>query len=159
MFGRGFDATTIRTSLLGTDSGGVVVLKWSSRAVRTHWRSECREQPLSTSSLSADTNLGGLLQKTATSNVSVANGDLATPAEWVTRTTERLAISDKQEAIVIAALPDSSQMLPAGSPSVQAKASTPDLALVEYTGAVVESSRSPTPNADMVLGARRMQRQ
>ena len=79
-------------------------------------------------SLSADTDLGGVLQPTAASNVSVANGDLATPAEWVTRTTERLAISDKQEAIVIAALPDSSQMLPAGSQSVQAKASTPALA-------------------------------
>jgi hypothetical protein len=76
----------------------------------------------------ADTVLATLLQVTAMSNVVVANEDVATSAEWITRTTETPAISDKQEAIVLAALPDSSVMLPAGSAPVQAKASPPDLA-------------------------------
>jgi hypothetical protein len=76
----------------------------------------------------ADTVLATLLQVTAMSNVVVANEDVATSAEWITRTTETPAISDKQEAIVLAALPDSSEMLPAGSAPVQAKASPPDLA-------------------------------
>ena len=52
---------------------------------------------------------------------------MATPNE-IARTTETPAISDKQEAIVLAAMPDSSQLLPAVSPPLQAKASTPDLA-------------------------------
>jgi hypothetical protein len=76
----------------------------------------------------ADTVLTVLSQATAMSNVVVANEDVATSAEWITRTIERPAISDKQEAMVLAALPDSSQMLPAGSAPVQAKASPPDLA-------------------------------
>ena len=151
MFGRGFDGNTIMNprqfATVAVLLCGTVVLA----PVENTGAVSVESSP--SPSLSADTDLGGLLQKTATSNVSVANGDLATPAEWVTRTTERLAISDKQEAIVIAALPNSSQMLPAGSPSVQAKASTPDLAPVENTGAVsVESSPSPSLSADTDLG-------
>jgi hypothetical protein len=78
-------------------------------------------------SVRADTELGGVPPVSAMSNVAVANSDVATPAEWDTRTTDTPAISDKQEAIVNAGLPDSPQMLPAGSPPVQAKASAPDL--------------------------------
>ena len=78
----------------------------------------------------ADTVLAVLSHATAMSGVAVnlaVNDDVAPPAE-VTRTPELPAIPDKQEAMVLAALPDSSQMLPAGSAAVQAKASTPDLA-------------------------------
>jgi hypothetical protein len=75
----------------------------------------------------ADMVLGALSHATAMSSVVGANDEMATPNE-VARTTETPAISDKQEAIVLAAMPDSSQLLPAVSPPLQAKASTPDLA-------------------------------
>ena len=64
----------------------------------------------------ADTVLAVLSRATAMSNIVAANEDVATSAEWITRTIERPAISDKQEAMVLAALPNSSQCCRAGPP-------------------------------------------
>jgi hypothetical protein len=77
-------------------------------------------------SLTADAGLADAPQATAVDNAAVANADVATVAESVTETaTDTMAASDKPESIVVAALPDSSQMLPPETPPVPT-ASTPD---------------------------------
>ncbi len=79
-----------------------------------------------TQSLTADAEFTDAPQATARDNAAVANADVATAAESVTGTaTDTMAASDKLESIVVAALPDSSQMLPPETPPV-ATASTPD---------------------------------
>jgi hypothetical protein len=76
--------------------------------------------------LTADAELADGPQAPAMGNAAVANADVATAAESVTGTaTDTMAASDKLESIVVAALPDSSQMLPPETPPV-ATASTPD---------------------------------
>src|SRR5258706_16003010 len=84
-------------------------------------------------SLAADAELAVAPQATAmgnaaAANAAVANAEVATAAEPVTGTaTDTTAASDKPESIVVAALPDSSQVVPPETPSVQvATASTPD---------------------------------
>jgi hypothetical protein len=64
----------------------------------------------------------------AMDNATVASADMATAAESVAGTaTGTMAAADKQESIVVAALPDSSQMLPPETPPVPVTpASTPD---------------------------------
>ncbi len=82
-------------------------------------------------SLTADAELAVAPQATAMGNAAVANAAVAsaevpTAAEPVTGTeTDTMAASDKPESIVVAALPDSSQMPPPETPPV-ATASTPD---------------------------------
>jgi hypothetical protein len=70
--------------------------------------------------LAADAELADAPQATAMKNVVVANADVATAAESVTRTA-----SDEPESIVDAALPDTSQMLPSRSPPVQVATASP----------------------------------
>jgi hypothetical protein len=84
-------------------------------------------------SLAADAELAVAPQATAMGNAAVANAavasaEVATAAEPVTGTaTDTTAASDKPESIVVAALPDSSQMLPPETPPVSVTtASTPD---------------------------------
>jgi hypothetical protein len=77
-------------------------------------------------SLTADAGLADAPQATAVDNAAVADADVATAAESVTETaTDTTAASDKPESIVVAALPDSSQMLSPETPPVPT-ASTPD---------------------------------
>jgi hypothetical protein len=77
-------------------------------------------------SLTADAGLADAPQATAVDNAAVADADVATAAESVTETaTDTTAASDKPESIVVAALPDSSQMLPPETPPVPT-ASAPD---------------------------------
>ncbi len=80
------------------------------------------------SSLTADAELAVAPQATAMGNAAVASAGVATAAESVTGTaTDTMAASDKPESIVVAALPDSSQMLPPETPPVPVTtASTPD---------------------------------
>jgi hypothetical protein len=80
------------------------------------------------SSLIADTGLADAPQAAAMGNAAVANADVATVAESVTRTATNTTLAfDEPKTIVDAALPDSSQILPAGSSPVQvATASMPD---------------------------------
>jgi len=78
-------------------------------------------------SLAADAELANPLQATAMGNAAVANANVVTAAEPVTATATDTTALDKQESIVEAGLPDSSQMLPSETPPVQvATASTPD---------------------------------
>src|SRR5437763_4833771 len=84
-------------------------------------------------SLTADVELAVAPQATAMGNAAVANAavasaEVATAAEPVTGTeTDTTAASDKPESIIVAALPDSSQMLPPETPPVQVTTtSTPD---------------------------------
>ncbi len=84
-------------------------------------------------SLTADAELAVAPQATAMGNAAVANAavasaEVATAAEPVTGTeTDTMAASDKPESIIVAALPDSSQMLPPETPPVQVTTtSTPD---------------------------------
>jgi hypothetical protein len=70
--------------------------------------------------LAADAEPADAPQATAMKNVVVANADVATAAESVTRTA-----SDEPESIVDAALPDTSQMLPSRSPPVQVATASP----------------------------------
>ena len=78
-------------------------------------------------SLAADAELANPLQATAMGNAVVANANVVTAAEPVTATATDTTALDKQESIVEAGLPDSSQMLPSETPPVQvATASTPD---------------------------------
>ncbi len=84
-------------------------------------------------SLAADAELAVTPQATAMGNAAVASAaaasaEVATAAESVTGTaTDATAASDKPESIVVAALPDSSQMLPPETPPVPVTtASTPD---------------------------------
>src|SRR5437868_12210533 len=84
-------------------------------------------------SLTADAELAVAPPATAMGNAAVANAavasaEVATAAEPVTGTeTDTTAASDKPESIIVAALPDSSQMLPPETPPVQVTtASTPD---------------------------------
>ena len=84
-------------------------------------------------SLTADAELAVAPPATAMGNAAVANAavasaEVATAAEPVTGTaTGTTAASDKPESIVVAALPDSSQMLPPETPPVSVTtASTPD---------------------------------
>src|SRR5258705_4474165 len=84
-------------------------------------------------SLPAAAELAGAPQATAmgnaaAANAAVANAEVATAAEPVTGTaTDTTAASDKPESIVVAALPDSSQMLPPETPPMSVTtASTPD---------------------------------
>ena len=79
-------------------------------------------------SLAADAALAIAPQATAMGNVAVANAGVATATGSVTATaTDTAAASDKPESIVVAALPDPSQMLPPETPSVPVPtASTPD---------------------------------
>src|SRR5204862_5012481 len=94
-------------------------------------------------SLTADTELAVAPQATAMGNAAVANAavannavanaavasaEVATAAEPVTGTaTGTTAASDEPESIVVAALPDSSQMLPPETPPVSVTTvSTPD---------------------------------
>jgi hypothetical protein len=80
-------------------------------------------------SLTADAELADAPRATAMNNAAVANADEATAGESVMGTaTDTAAASDQPESIVGAALPDTSQMLPPGSPPVQvATASTSDV--------------------------------
>ncbi len=79
-------------------------------------------------SLTADAELAVAPQATAMGNAAVASAGVATAAESVTGTAaDTMAASDKPESIVVAALPDSSQMLPPETPPVPVTtASTPD---------------------------------
>jgi hypothetical protein len=84
-------------------------------------------------SLAADAELAVTPQATAMGNAAVASAaaasaEVATAAESVTGTaSDTMAASDKPESIVVAALPDSSQMLPPETPPVPVTtASTPD---------------------------------
>ncbi len=79
------------------------------------------------SPLIADTGLADASQVSATGNATVANAHVATVAESMTRTsTDTTPILDESKAMVEAAPPDSSQILPAGSSPVQvATASMP----------------------------------
>ena len=84
-------------------------------------------------SLTADAELAVAPPATAMGNAAVANAavasaEVATAAEPVTGTeTDTTAASDKPESIIVAALPDSSQMLPPETPPVQVTTtSTPD---------------------------------
>src|SRR5258706_5752076 len=86
-------------------------------------------------SLTADTELAVAPQATAmgnaavaVANTAVASAEVATATEPVMGTaTDTTAASDKPESIVVAALPDSSQMLPPETPPVPVtSASTPD---------------------------------
>jgi hypothetical protein len=84
-------------------------------------------------SLTADAELAVAPQATAMGNAAVADAavasaEVATVAEPVTGTaTDTTAASDKPESIVVAALPDSSQMLPPETlPVPVTTASTPD---------------------------------
>jgi hypothetical protein len=62
----------------------------------------------------------------AVANAVVASAEVATAAEPVTGTaTDTTAASDKPESIVVAALPDPSQMLPADLPPVQVATANP----------------------------------
>jgi hypothetical protein len=89
-----------------------------------------------TPSLTADAELADAPQTTAMGNAVVANAPVATAAESVTAT-GTTAASDEPASIVEAALPDSSQMLPPETPTVQvAIASTPDPAPNEAKEAV-----------------------
>ena len=77
--------------------------------------------------LAADAELADAPQATALGNAAVANANVVTAAEPVTATATDTTALDKQESIVEAGLPDSSQMLPSETPPVQvATASTPD---------------------------------
>ena len=79
-------------------------------------------------SLTAAAELADAPQATAMANAAVANTDMTPTDESVTgMATETMAASDEPESIVVAALPDPSQMLPPETPPVQvATASTPD---------------------------------
>jgi hypothetical protein len=75
-------------------------------------------------SLTSDAELAVAPQPTAMGNAAVASAEVVTAAEPVTGTeTNTMAASDKPGSIVVAALPDSSQMLPPETPPV---ASPPD---------------------------------
>jgi len=77
-------------------------------------------------SLAADAALAVAPQATVMGNAVVASAEVATAAGSVTGTaTDTMAASDKPESIVVAALPDPSQMLPPETPPVTT-ASTPD---------------------------------
>ncbi len=81
-------------------------------------------------SLTADAGLAVTPQATAMGNAAVANAavasaEVATAAEPMTGTeTDTTAASDKPESIIVAALPDSSQMLPPETPPVQVTTTT-----------------------------------
>jgi hypothetical protein len=76
--------------------------------------------------LTADTDLAVAPQAAAMGNAAVAIAEVATAVESVTGTaTDTMAASDEPQSIVVAALPDSSQMLPPETPPM-ATASTPD---------------------------------
>jgi hypothetical protein len=85
---------------------------------------EQRRAPL----LTADAELADPALAPAMRNTTVASADLATAAGSVAGTdTGTMAAADKPESIVVAALPDSSQMLPPETPAALAtSASTPD---------------------------------
>src|SRR5258707_14831280 len=74
----------------------------------------------------------------AVASAAVASAEVATAAEPVTGTaTDTTAASDKPESIVVAALPDPSQTLPADLPPVHvATANTSDLVPNDVTDAV-----------------------
>jgi len=78
--------------------------------------------------LTADAQFADAPLVPAMGNAAVAIADVATAAESVAGTaTGTMAAADKQESIVVAALPDSSQMLPPETPPVPVTpASTPD---------------------------------
>jgi len=78
--------------------------------------------------LTADAELADAPLAPAMGNATVASADVATAAELVAGTaTGTMAAADKQESIVVAALPDSSLMLPSETPPVPVTpASTPD---------------------------------
>ena len=77
-------------------------------------------------SLAADAALAIAPQATAMGNVAVANAGVATATGSVTATaTDTAAASDKPESIVVAALPDPSQMLPPETPPVQVATANP----------------------------------
>jgi hypothetical protein len=76
--------------------------------------------------LTADTELAVAPQAAATGNAAVASAEVATAVESVTGTaTDTMAASDEPQSIVVAALPDSSQMLAPETPPM-ATVSTPD---------------------------------
>jgi hypothetical protein len=76
--------------------------------------------------LTADTELAVAPQAAAMGNAAVASAEVATAVEPVTGTaTDTVAASDEPQSIVVAALPDSSQMLPPETP-LMATVSTPD---------------------------------
>src|SRR6478736_1865624 len=78
--------------------------------------------------LTADAQFAEPALAPAMGNAAVASADVATAAESVAGTaTGTMTAADKQESIVVAALPDSSQMLPPETPPVPVTpASTPD---------------------------------
>jgi len=78
--------------------------------------------------LTADAQFADAPLVPAMGNAAVAIADVATAAESVAGTAAgTMAAADKQESIVVAALPDSSQMLPPETPPVPVTpASTPD---------------------------------
>ena len=76
--------------------------------------------------LTADTDLAVAPQAAAMGNAAIANAEVSTAVESVMGTaTDTMAASDEPQSIVVAALPDSSQMLPPETPPM-ATASTPD---------------------------------
>jgi hypothetical protein len=94
---------------------------------REHWRSASRGPPRTISHRRRRARRTHRRQP-QWATPSVANADVATAAESVRgRATDTTAASDEPESIEVAALPDSSQMLPPETPPVQvATASTPD---------------------------------
>src|SRR6266404_824575 len=77
-------------------------------------------------SLTANAELADKSQAIAMGNAAVASAEVATAAEPVTGTaTDTTAASDKPESIVVAALPDPSQMLPPDLPPVQVATANP----------------------------------
>jgi hypothetical protein len=69
--------------------------------------------------LTADAELAVAPQPTAMGNAAIASAEVSTAVESVMGTeTDTMAAPDKPESIVMAALPDSSQMLPPETPPV-----------------------------------------
>ena len=77
-------------------------------------------------SLAANAKLADEPQAIAMGNPVIASADVATAVESVTgMATDKTAASDEPESIVVAALPDPSQMLPADLPPVQVTTANP----------------------------------
>jgi hypothetical protein len=137
---RRYATVTVAAALCGTVVlAGWVVVRFPGLATASIENSgavpiENRPAP----SLTADAELADAPQVTAMGNAAVANVDVAAAAESVTGTaTDAPAVPDEPKSIVVAALPDSSQMPPHELPPVQvATASAPDPGPVDVKEAV-----------------------
>jgi len=87
---------------------------------------ENRAASLTANAELADKSQAIAMGNAAVANAAVASAEVVTAAEPVTGTaTDTTAASDKPESIVVAALPDPSQMLPADLPPVQVATANP----------------------------------